>query len=144
MSYHRQRFDEDDRDHDPWEYEDEPKPSAPSTAPAEEVTETIAGQDSTGAVTVNVTPEADIVSVKLDAGWKNTVDPRSLHTSVLSAANAATAQVLAKRVEQMEDPSTVATDQPAPPTSEAGTPDETPKGTDSSPSKTSRSNLVNH
>lgn len=81
-----------------WEYE------APGDrlAPAEEPGETLVGQDADQVVEVVVSPEAEVVAVRLSPRWRQAVDPRALHSSVLSAANAATMRALARGVEQVD------------------------------------------
>lgn len=86
-------------------------------------TDTLAGQDASGAVAVNVTPAGDVVSVQLASGWKDIIEPHSLNAGVLSAANAATAQALTKKMEGFDPedtPSNVADRAGAPTSAEDG------------------------
>lgn len=66
--------------------------SATSQPAAPEQTES--GQDADRVVTVHVTPTGEVASVHLAADWKRAVDPRGLGSSVLAAANAATAAAM--------------------------------------------------
>ncbi|CAM2815018.1 hypothetical protein SAXI111661_02880 [Saccharomonospora xinjiangensis] len=81
-----------------WEYEK----SGGLPAPVAEPEETLVGQDADQVVQVVVSPEADVVAVRLSPQWRQVVDPRALHTSVLSAANAATVSALARSVEHAD------------------------------------------
>ncbi|WP_243769729.1 hypothetical protein [Amycolatopsis acidicola] len=63
-------------------------------------------------VEVMVTREARVAAVRLSPSWRQSVDPRALHTSVLSAANAATMRALAQSVEQTASALPVAAPQP--------------------------------
>lgn len=69
---------------------------------ADSPVDTVWGQDADAVVTVHVTALAEVVSVTLTPGWKRSVDPRRLNTSVLSAANIATMQALGRQVAQVE------------------------------------------
>lgn len=81
-----------------WEYE-KPGGLPPSVTEPEE---TLIGQDADQVVQVVVSPEADVIAVRLSPQWRQAVDPRALHTSVLTAANAATASALARSVEHVD------------------------------------------
>jgi DNA-binding protein YbaB len=59
--------------------------------------ERLTGQDRGEVVTITVTDTADVVSVALAAGWKRSVDPRTLQHHVLQALDAATARAMAAR-----------------------------------------------
>ncbi|MQA64094.1 MAG: hypothetical protein GEU86_22160 [Actinophytocola sp.] len=85
-------FEEDDE----W---DDPDGEGESTTESDE---SITGQDRDGIVTVAVNEAGDVVSVRLAGDWKNSVDPRALHTSVVDATNAATMHALAVQVEQVD------------------------------------------
>lgn len=64
----------------------------------------LVGKDAAGAVSVYVDRESTPVSVTLIENWRREIDPRSLHAHVLEAANAATLQALAAKVDEV-DPS---------------------------------------
>lgn len=98
---------------DDWEYESTRR----TDAPAAEAVHALIGRDADGAVTVTVTPTAEVLAVKLAAGWRRSVDPRGLHFAVRSAANTATMQALARQVEQP---------QPVVPVQQVARQDETP------------------
>ncbi|MGO1049726.1 hypothetical protein [Crossiella sp. CA198] len=89
-----------------WGFEDaddwEPTPKA-GRVPEPEATEPdgITGQDADRVVTVAVGELGEVLSVRLAADWRRSVDPRSLQGSVLSAANNATMQALAKQVDEV-------------------------------------------
>lgn len=103
-----------------WEYED----TRPSQRTDSSAAELVSGQDPDRVVTVTVTPTADVVSVRLAADWRRSVDPRALHESVRAAANAATMQALALQLEQRP---TAPQGAPATePTAAPGTSDQTP------------------
>ncbi|WP_433410170.1 hypothetical protein ACQPZU_09975 [Saccharomonospora azurea] len=70
--------------------------SPPSVTEPEE---TLIGQDADQVVQVVASAEADVIAVRLSPQWRQVVDPRALYTSVLTAANAATASALARSVE---------------------------------------------
>jgi hypothetical protein len=70
--------------------EDEPEPDGP------------AGRDEDSVVTVTVSPEGEIRQVRLTEDWKTKVDPRGLHSNVLTAANAATIEALAQRAREVQ------------------------------------------
>ena len=89
----------------------------PAQQPTES-TETGSGQDPDRVVTVQVALTGEVASVHLAADWKQTVDPRALGTSVLAAANAATAAAMVAQVDRIDG-------QP-PPTSTAEDIDRTP------------------
>ncbi|MGP4019340.1 hypothetical protein [Saccharopolyspora sp. 5N708] len=63
--------------------------------------------DDAPVVIVHVSETGEVTSVALASSWRRSVDPRELHTSVLSAANAATMQVLANRIEGTAETSAV-------------------------------------
>lgn len=91
---------------DRWGFEEaddevEPGSSGPG-ASIEDNDESLTGHDPAGVVTIAVTDAADVISVRLANDWKDTVDPRTLHSHVLDAMNAATMQALAKRAEQVD------------------------------------------
>ncbi|MFD9960451.1 hypothetical protein [Amycolatopsis sp. NPDC058986] len=91
MDEERWGFEEDDE----WE-EDQP----PSTSdPQSEDTESITGSDGDAIITVHIASTGQPIAVKLEPGWKQSVDPRALHGSVVAAANTATMQALAWQVE---------------------------------------------
>ncbi|GAB2962684.1 hypothetical protein LWP59_18380 [Amycolatopsis acidiphila] len=81
-----------------WEYGTQ----AGQTDPAAQPEETLVGQDADHVVQVVVSPDAEVVAVRLSPSWRQVVDPRALHTSVRSAANAATMAALARSVEQVD------------------------------------------
>jgi hypothetical protein len=85
--------------------EDEPGPADPT------------GHDPDSVVTVVVSPEGGVRLVRLAADWKSRVDPRGLHSSVLSAANAATLHALVRQTRDAQE------NPPSPPGGDA---DETP------------------
>jgi DNA-binding protein YbaB len=76
--------------------------------------ERLTGQDRDKVVTVTVTDTADVVSVELAAGWKRSVDPRTLQHHVTEALNAATARAVAAQAK------------PAAPESRTGVADHSP------------------
>lgn len=84
----------------------------PPPDPDQEPGETLVGQDPDGVVEVVVSPEAEVVSVRLSAGWRRSVDARQLHSHVLSAANNATMQALSRNVERAEDSAAAAPAEP--------------------------------
>ncbi|MCO1581352.1 YbaB/EbfC family nucleoid-associated protein [Crossiella sp. SN42] len=90
-----------------WGFEDaddwEPTPKRPLTPePSVAEPDGITGQDADRVVTVSVGPMGEVLSVRLAADWRRSVDPRALQGSVLTAANNAVMQALAKQVEQTE------------------------------------------
>jgi DNA-binding protein YbaB len=95
------------RSPDDWDEDDEGDlwlvgsgdPSPRSAPPEPEHADVVTGTDPAGAVTVAATPEAEVVAVTLAEDWKRRIDPRALHSAVVTAANAATAQALARRLE---------------------------------------------
>jgi DNA-binding protein YbaB len=91
-------------DADDWEYEQLSSKQSPGHV--EEPAETLVGQDPDGLVTVVVSREGEVVEVRLSPGWRRSVDPRGLHSNVLSAANTATMRALAYNVERIEIDST--------------------------------------
>ncbi|MGH3907429.1 MAG: hypothetical protein ACRDTE_25120 [Pseudonocardiaceae bacterium] len=74
------------------------RPARPPTEPAE----TGSGQDADRVVTVQVALTGEVTSVHLATGWKRAVDPRALGTSVLAAANAATAAAMVAQVHRID------------------------------------------
>jgi DNA-binding protein YbaB len=74
----------------------------PRQEPGRESEETLVGEDVDRVVQVVVSPEAEVIAVRLSPEWRRSVDPRALHTSVLSAANTATMRALAHNVEQVD------------------------------------------
>ncbi|OXM54294.1 YbaB/EbfC family nucleoid-associated protein [Amycolatopsis alba] len=118
MDDERWAFEEElERDDDP------PRSSAAEQVPAED---RISGQDQDGVVTVVVSPDADVLSVILAPEWKQSVDPRGLHSAVTAAANAATIAALGRQVDD------VARNPPPMPTfgaTPASNADESPLGT---------------
>ncbi len=86
-----------------WEYEETGRRSDN----ASDSEDTLVGQDADQVVQVVVSPEADVVAVRLSPRWRQTVDPRALHMNVLSAANNATLNALARNLEEV-DPSAAA------------------------------------
>jgi hypothetical protein len=85
---------------DDWEYAE--LGGQPPPGPAREPGETLVGEDADRVVQVVVSPEAEVIAVRLSPDWRRSVDQRALHTSVLSAANAATMRALAHNVEQVD------------------------------------------
>jgi hypothetical protein len=85
---------------DDWEYSQ--LSSKPAPDPVEEPADTLVGQGLAGVVVVVVSPEAEVVQVRLSPEWRGRVDPRDLHSEVLSAANIATMRALAFNVERIE------------------------------------------
>ncbi|MFG1642350.1 hypothetical protein ACGFMK_18850 [Amycolatopsis sp. NPDC049252] len=85
--------------------DDEPEPTDPS------------GQDADSVVTVVVSPGGAVERVRLAQDWKSRVDPRGLHTSVLSAANAAVLDAVVRQAREV---------QTAPPSRPRADADETP------------------
>lgn len=64
---------------------------------------TVPGQDRDGVVTVHITPNGEVASVHLDTEWKRAVDPRALGTSVLTAANTATAAAMVAQMHRIDE-----------------------------------------
>lgn len=97
MARGRQNPDDWDVEYDPtaefdnsWnakETASESKPTVPSSEPP---------------VTVEVDDAGFVTSASLAADWKKSVDPRELHTTVLTAAQTASMQVLVSKVEQVD------------------------------------------
>lgn len=86
-----------------WGFEEDDEWDGPNAdEPTTEIDEPLIGHDRDGIVTVAVTDAAEVVSVSLARNWKDSVDPRALHTHVLAAINAATMRALAKQVEQID------------------------------------------
>ncbi|MEU8638699.1 YbaB/EbfC family nucleoid-associated protein [Amycolatopsis sp. NPDC048633] len=85
--------------------EGEPEPSGPT------------GRDGDSVVTVIVSPDGEVRQVRLTEDWKSKVDPRGLHSGVLTAANAATVEALAQRAREVQE---------NPPSPVRGNADETP------------------
>ncbi|MFD2422147.1 hypothetical protein [Amycolatopsis pigmentata] len=83
-----------------WEYEQLNTKSAPK--PAEEPTEAFVGQDSGRVVAVLVSPDGEVMQVKLSPVWRQSVEPWDLPGRVRSAANAATMRALASSVERFD------------------------------------------
>ncbi|MFI6303452.1 hypothetical protein ACIBCH_16385 [Amycolatopsis thailandensis] len=117
-------------DDERWAFEEELErdDDPPRSSAAEQVSDEdrISGRDPDGVVTVVVSPEADVLSVVLSSEWKQSVDPRGLHSAVTAAANAATIAALGR---QMDD---VARNPPPMPTfgaTPASNADESPLGT---------------
>lgn len=81
-----------------WEYERGAGPTGPTAQPED----TLVGRDPDRVVQVEVSPDADVVAVRLSPRWRRTVDPRELQARVLSAANAATMAALARKVERVD------------------------------------------
>lgn len=80
-----------------------------------ETAATVSGQDADGVVTVHVTPDGELVSVRVAADWRKFVDPRALGSSVLAAANNATLQALATQLDRAaQQPPAPQQTQPAP------------------------------
>jgi DNA-binding protein YbaB len=71
--------------------DDEPEPTDPT------------GQDPDAVVTVIVSPEGEVRRVELAEDWKSKVDPRGLHSSALTAANAATLQALVRQTQDAQE-----------------------------------------
>ncbi|WP_410598899.1 YbaB/EbfC family nucleoid-associated protein [Amycolatopsis sp. lyj-90] len=92
-------------DDERWAFEDELEqdddpPRSSSTEPVPEE-DRISGQDQDGVVTVVVSPDADVLSVVLTREWKQSVDPRGLHSAVTAAANAATIAAVARQADDV-------------------------------------------
>lgn len=102
MGFGRRSPDEWDDD-DSWLVDTSGPPAGRTPPPDPEPADVVTGTDPDGAITVTVTPEAEIVSVALAEDWKRRVDPRSLHLAVVTAANAATMSALGRKLE-MADP----------------------------------------
>ncbi|WP_139235140.1 hypothetical protein [Actinopolyspora lacussalsi] len=68
----------------------------------------LTGRDASGVVTVEVMSDGDVVAVRLASGWKGSVEPHSLNSVVLEAANAATAQALSQKMEGFDPEAAVA------------------------------------
>lgn len=84
-----------------WEYEAgrrTPPPAAP-----EPVADGCTGTDASGAVTVVVEPGGRVREVRLAERWRDALDQRALDSAVLTAANNATMQALARGVEEQGD-----------------------------------------
>lgn len=83
-----------------WEYQELGGQTASKANP--EPAETLVGRDPDGAVEVVVSPAAEVLAVRLSPKWRSSVDPRGLHSCVVTAANMATMQALAHGVEQVD------------------------------------------
>lgn len=122
-------------DDDRWVLNEEDRESAGTEADdagsATSPADFLAGHDSDGVVTVSVTTDADVVSVGLGPAWKDTVTPERLHRNVLDAANAATAQALAHRIETVGHPGRPSGEEPFPQASGEKTVDDTPLSNES-------------
>ncbi|QKV76330.1 hypothetical protein [Amycolatopsis sp. Hca4] len=94
---------------DLWDDGERPPPAADEPEPD--------GRDGDAVVTVTVAPDGEVRQVRLAEDWKSKVDPRGLHSNVLTAANAATIETLAQRAREVQE------NPPPRPPSEA---DETP------------------
>jgi DNA-binding protein YbaB len=81
-----------------WEYAAERRVDPPRMA-EQDVADSSTGVDDSGAVTVVVGPDGQVRAVTLAADWRRALDPRALGASVLSAANNATMQALARSIE---------------------------------------------
>jgi hypothetical protein len=91
------------QDPDDWDIEYDPTAEFDSTWHRDESV-SVSGSEASSAeppVTVEVDDVGVVVGVSLAADWKKSVDPRALHTAVISAAQTATMQVLARNAEQM-------------------------------------------
>ncbi|MET9001811.1 hypothetical protein [Amycolatopsis sp. NPDC004169] len=94
---------------DLWDDGERPSPAADEPEPD--------GRDGDAVVTVTVAPDGEVRQVRLTEVWKSKVDPRGLHSNVLTAANAAAIETLAQRAREVQE------NPPPRPPSEA---DETP------------------
>lgn len=96
-------------DDDEWAFENEIDlwDDGASPPPAEDEPEPepdgLAGRDGDSVVTVTVSPEGEIRQVRLAEDWKSKLDPRGLHSSVLTAVNAATIEALARRAQAVTE-----------------------------------------
>jgi DNA-binding protein YbaB len=81
-----------------WEYAAERRVD-PTRVAEQDVADSSTGVDDSGAVTVVVGPDGQVRAVTLAADWRRALDPRALGASVLSAANNATMQALARSIE---------------------------------------------
>lgn len=80
--------------------------SGGESAPAP--TETLIGEDADTVVQVVVSPDADVVAVRLSPRWRQLAEPQALHNKVVAAANAATMSALARSVELADLPAAAA------------------------------------
>lgn len=96
---------------DDWEYQQLSGSRPPD--PVEEPAETLVGQDPDGVIAVVVSPDAEVVGVRLSPEWRSSVDPRGLHSNVLVAANTATMRALAFNVERIDSTAAVAPAEPS-------------------------------
>ncbi|WP_372672107.1 hypothetical protein [Amycolatopsis kentuckyensis] len=83
---------------DLWDDGESPPPSEAEPEP-----DGPAGRDEDSVVTVTVSPGGEVRQVRLAEDWKSKVDPRGLHSSVLTAANAATIDALAQRAREVQE-----------------------------------------
>ncbi|RKT54120.1 hypothetical protein [Saccharothrix australiensis] len=83
---------------DDWEYAAERR-AAPKHSAEQDDADSAIGVDASGAVTVVVGPDGQARAVTLIADWRRALDPRGLGGAVLSAANNATMQALARGME---------------------------------------------
>src|SRR5690349_13414692 len=89
-------------DDEEWAFENEidlwDEGESPPPAEAERPPDGPTGRDGDSVVTVTVSPEGEFRQVKLAEDWKSKVDPRGLHSNVLTAANAATIEALVQQI----------------------------------------------
>jgi hypothetical protein len=70
-------------------------PVAPTEIPRDALT----AHDPDQVIAIVVSPQAELIAVRLSPQWRQSVEPRNLHSSVVSAANAATVRALAQNAE---------------------------------------------
>lgn len=84
-----------------WGYEDDELADRTPGDDADEPGELVVGRDSDGIVTIALTEASEVVSVKLKSGWRSAVDPRALHSNVLTAMRAAAAEATVRQAQQI-------------------------------------------
>ena len=93
-------------DDEEWAFENEidlwDDGESPPPAEAEPEPDGPTGRDGDSVVTVTVSPEGEVRKVELAEDWKSKVDPRGLHSTVLTAANAATIQALVRQTQDTQ------------------------------------------
>ncbi|GAB3678074.1 hypothetical protein [Saccharopolyspora tripterygii] len=96
------------QDPDDWDVEYDPTAEMDNAWGAKESASESTLKASSGEppVTVEVDDAGFVTSASLAADWKKSVDPRTLHTTVLTAVQTASMQVLVSKAEQVDSTST--------------------------------------
>jgi DNA-binding protein YbaB len=82
--------------------------------PVEPAAEPLNGADAGGVVTVTVDDTAAVLSVRLGDGWQDATVRRGLGARVVDAMTAATARVMAKQAQRIDEPTPRLQDQDSP------------------------------